>query len=129
MKNCELFLLQHDQTEKERTAAVRLRVSSGKPASEQVMFTEDVTAVTDPEFKLPLFLELKTQSFSHLRVNKLRVFTKPAFWNTPLVHSGGFRWILWKWVRVTQPLHWMFVDEDYDEKIFVNEPFSRTKTT
>lgn len=40
-------------------------------------------SVTDPEFKLPLFLELETQSFSHLRVNKLRLFTKPAFWNTP----------------------------------------------
>ena len=61
-------------------SSVRLRVSSGKPASEQVMFTEEVTAA---EFKWPLFLELKTQSFSHLRVNKLRVFTKPAFWNTP----------------------------------------------
>ena len=57
-------------------SSVRLRVSSGEPASEQVMFTEEVTAVTDPEFKLPLFLELNTQSFSHLRVNKLKSFHK-----------------------------------------------------
>ena len=63
----------------------KLRVYEGKPASEQVRFTESVTAATDPEFKLPLFLERKTQSFPHLRVNQLRVFTKPAFWNGPLV--------------------------------------------
>ena len=72
----------------------------------QVLFTESVTAVTEPELKFPLFLELKTQSFSHLRVNKLRVNTKPAFWNGPqknneilrkkcpgrIIFSMGFKW-------------------------------------
>ena len=36
VKLCELFLLQHDVVKKERTGPVRLRVSSSKPASEQV---------------------------------------------------------------------------------------------
>ncbi len=36
--------------------------------------------VTAPLFKVPLFLEQKTQ-FPSSQVNKLRGFTKPAFWN------------------------------------------------
>ena len=55
--------------------AKKLRVISRKPASEQIMFTESVTMVIDSEFQLPRFLEQKTQSFPHLRVNLLRVFT------------------------------------------------------
>ncbi len=34
--------------------------------------------VTYFEFNLPLYLERKTQSFPHLRINKFRVFTKPV---------------------------------------------------
>lgn len=75
LKVCELlnyYLLQHDRTEKERTdSSVRVRVSSSKPASEQVMFTESITMVTDSEFQLPLFLERITQSFPHLMVDLL----------------------------------------------------------
>ncbi len=52
-----------------------LRVSYRKPDSEQVRFTESVDMVIDSEFYLPLFLELKTQSFPHFRGNILRVFT------------------------------------------------------
>ncbi len=36
-------------------------------ASEQAMFTESVTMVTDSDFQLPLFLEGKTQRFPHLK--------------------------------------------------------------
>lgn len=36
--------------------------------------TDHVTMVTDPEFKSPLFLKLKTKSFPHLRVVKLKRF-------------------------------------------------------
>ena len=61
-----------------------------KPAPDQVRFTDSVTIVTDSEVKLPLFLKRKTQSFPHLSVNKLRVYTKPAFWNGPLNYEAGF---------------------------------------
>ena len=57
-----------------------------KPASEQVCITE---SVTDHKFEVTLFLKLKSQSFPHLRVNKLRVFTKPAFWNRPLYYEAS----------------------------------------
>ena len=55
--------------------------------------SDSVTTVTDRELKLPLsvkelplflwfelarFVKWKTQSFPHFRVNRLRVFTKPA---------------------------------------------------
>lgn len=45
--------------------------------------------LTDPQFKLPLFLELKTQRFPHLRVNKLNLFLK---YIPPEATEQGFYW-------------------------------------
>ena len=76
----------------------RLRETLGslrKPGPDQVRFIESVTTATNRERKLPLsvkqarviplslvelppFVKRKTQSFPHFRVNKPRVFTKPA---------------------------------------------------
>lgn len=42
---------------------------------------ESVSMVTELKFKLRLFLELKTHSFPHHRLNKLRIFTKPSLGN------------------------------------------------
>ena len=76
------------------------RIIEEKPGPDQVRFIESVTTVTNRERKLPLsvkqarvtplslvelspFVKRKTQSFPHFRVNKPRVFTKPALWNGP----------------------------------------------
>ena len=66
-----------------------------------VRFTESVTAIPDWEFKLHLFLKLKTQSFPHLRVKKLRVCTKPASWKTPQKRHPA--WCLRAWSLFNPP--------------------------
>lgn len=45
------------------------------------MFTDSATMTTDSEFDLTLSGTDKT----HVSVDVLRVFTKPAFWNPPPV--------------------------------------------
>ena len=57
--------------------------------------------VTDPEIKLALTLKLKTQSFPHLRVKKLRVCTKPASWKTPQKRHPA--WCLRAWSLFNPP--------------------------
>ena len=37
--------------------------------------SQSVTMDTDPQFKLPFFLERKTQNLPNLRVTQLRIFT------------------------------------------------------
>lgn len=56
-------------------------VKENKHACEQVSFTESVTLITDPEFEIIL---KPRDSLIPSSLNKLRVFTKLAFWNTPL---------------------------------------------
>lgn len=69
IKQCD-WICKRDKTGKHRVFFLK------KPASEQVSFTKSVKTVTEPEFKVPFFLELKTQSFSYLSVSKIRVLTQ-----------------------------------------------------
>ncbi len=67
-----------------------------KPAPNQVRFRDFVTIANDSELRLALFvkqagvtpcvisfMKQKIQNFPHLRVNRLRVFTKPVSWIGP----------------------------------------------
>lgn len=68
--------------------------------------------------KLPLFLKQKIQSFPHLRVNVLKVFTKPSFWNTTQFRTH------FKPQLTTSPPHGLCLDSPWPR-----QPTPRPKLT
>ena len=73
---------------------IRLRKWDGIARNAEFVMENLLASRLGSQSKLPwtltkcfrfLFLEWKTQKVPHFRVTQLRVFTKSAFWNTPLV--------------------------------------------